>query len=72
MHCIGYPCHSLTNSQTNCCLADLFDMTLACEYAKSKRVEVVTVVDVEKCVDESLVKVWKLKFGHEAKFLFTL
>ena len=47
-------CHSLTNSQTDCCLVDL---TLACEDAKSKHVEVVTVVDVdaEKHVDNSLM-----------------
>ena len=70
---IGYPCHSLTNSLTDCCLiCRLIDVTLGCEDPKLKRVEVVSVVDVEKCVDDSLVKVWKLKFGHEAKFLFTL
>ena len=41
-------------------------MTLACEDAFSKFVEVVRVTDVdaEKRVDDSLVKIWKLKFGH--------
>ena len=42
-------------------------MTLACEDVISKLVEVITVADVdtEKCVDDSLVQIWKLKFGHE-------
>ena len=49
-------------------------MTLACEDVISKLVEVITVADVdtEKCVDDSLVQIWKLKFGHEAKFCSTL
>ena len=49
-------------------------MTLACEDANSKLVEVVTVADVdaEKRVDDSLVQIWKLKFGQIVKFLFTL
>ena len=55
---IGYPYHLLTNSLTDCCLVcRLIDVTLGCEDPKSKRVEVVTVVDVdvEKRVDNSLV-----------------
>ena len=49
-------------------------MTLACEDANSKLAEVVTVddVDAEKRVDNSLVQIWKLKFGHKTKFLFRL
>ena len=49
-------------------------MTLACEDANSKLVEVVTVahVDDEKRVDNSLVQVWKVRFGLEVKFLFRL
>ena len=49
-------------------------MTLACENDNSKLVEVVTVaqVDDEKRVDNSLVQVWKVKFGLEVKFLFRL
>ena len=45
-------------------------MTLACEGAFSKLVEVVTVADVddEKRVDNSLVQIWKVKFGHKVKF----
>ena len=39
-------------------------MTMACEDANSKLVEVVTVADVdaEKRVDDSLVVIWKLIF----------
>ena len=42
---------------TNSCLVDLIDMTLACEDANSKLVEVVTVADVDagKRVDDSLM-----------------
>ena len=47
-------------------------MTLACEDANSKLVEVVTAADAQKRVDDSLVKIWKLKFGHEIKFLSRL
>ena len=49
-------------------------MTLACEYGNSKLVEVVTVVEVndEKRVDNSLVQIWKVNFGHKVKFLFGL
>ena len=37
-----------------------------------KLVEVVTIVDVddEDCVGNSLLQIWKLRFGHEAKLLF--
>ena len=37
-------------------------------------VKVVTVADVDakKCVDDSLVQIWKLKFGHKIKFLSRL
>ena len=38
---------SLTHSLTDCCLVNLIDVTLACEDANSKLVEVVTVADVE-------------------------
>ena len=49
-------------------------MTLACRDANSKLVEVVTVahVDDEKHVDNSLVQIWKVKFGHKIKFLSRL
>ena len=39
-------------------------MTLACEDANSKLVEVVTVAHV----DNSLVQIWKVKFGPKVKF----
>ena len=59
---------------TPSCLVNLIDVTLACEDANSKLVEVVTVADVdaEKCVNDSLVQIWKLRFGHKAKLLFRL
>ena len=42
-------------------------MTLACEDGNSKLVEVVTVVDVddEDCVGNSLLQIWKLRFGNK-------
>ena len=47
-------------------------MTLACKDAYSKLVEVVTVADVsdENRVGNSLLQIWKLRFGHKAKLLF--
>ena len=47
-------------------------MTLACGDANSKFVEVVTVADVddENRVGNSLLEIWKLRFGQKAKFLF--
>ena len=46
----------------------MIDVTLACEDAKSKIVEVVTVayVDDEIMFNNSLLQVWKLRFGHKA------
>ena len=60
---------SLTDS-----LTDLIDVTLACEDANSKLVEVVTVADVdgEDCDGNSLSQIWKLKFGQKAILLFRL
>ena len=42
------------------------DVTLACEDANSKLVDVVTVADVddEDRVGKSLLQIWKLRFGH--------
>ena len=42
-------------------------MTLACEDAHLKLVEVVTVAVVgdEDCVANSLLQIWKLRFGHK-------
>ena len=52
---------------------NLIDVTLACEDAYSKLVEVVTVADDddEDRVGKSLLQIWKLRFGHNAKLLFT-
>ena len=67
---IGYACHSLPNSLTHCRLVSLIDVTLACEDANSKLVEVLTVahVDAEDHVGNSLLQILKLRFGHEVKF----
>ena len=46
-------------------------MTLACEDAKSKLVDVVTVDDEDR-VGNSLLQTWKLRFGLKVKFLFRL
>ena len=45
-------------------------MILAFEDPNSKLVEVVTVADVDddKRFDDSFMQIWKLKFGHKAKF----
>ena len=55
-------------------MVNLIDVTLACEVAYSTIVEVVTVADVddENCVGNSLLQIWRLRFGHKAKLLFRL
>ena len=65
---------SLTHSLPNSPLVNLIDVTLACEDANSKLVEVVTVADVtdEDHVGNSLLQIWELTFGHKAKLLFKL
>ena len=53
----------------------MIDVTLACEDANSKLVEVVTVahVDAEDHVGNSLLQISKLRFGQKAKlFVQTL
>ena len=61
---------SLTDSvrHSDSRLVDLIDVTLACEDADSKLVDVVTVADVddEDHVGDSLLQNWKLRFGHKA------
>ena len=49
---------------------NLIDVTLACEDANSKLVEVVTVADVddEDLVGNSLLQIWELRFGHKLNF----
>ena len=68
-----WECLSLTDSLPNSCLVNLIDLTLACEDDNSKLVEVVTVThgDDEKRADNSLVQIWKVKFGHKV-FVHTL
>ena len=67
---IVYPCHSLINS----CLVDLIDVTLVCENANTKFLDVVSTADVdgEECVDDSLVNILRLRFclnfAHDSKF----
>ena len=69
---------SLTDWLTDSCLVNLIDVALACEDGNSKLVEVVTVVEVddEKRVDNSLVQIWKVNFGHKilwpVRFFVTL
>ena len=74
-HCLPLPLtDSLTDSLTHSCLVTLIDVILACEDANLTLVEVVTVADVDsgKCVDDSWVQIWTLKFGHRIKFLSRL
>ena len=63
-----WECLSVTHSLTHSCLVNLIDVTLACEDANSKLVEVVTVADVsdEDRVGNSLLQIWKLRFGLKA------
>ena len=63
--------NSLTDSLTDSCLVNLIDVTLACEDANSKLVDVVTVADEDR-VDKNLLHIWKLRFGQKAKLLFKL
>ena len=67
-HCLPL---SLTNSLTNSCLVNLIDVTLACEDASSKLVDVVSVAD-EDLVGNNLLQISKLRFGKKAKLLFIL
>ena len=69
-----WECLSLTDSLNDSCLVNLINVSLACEDDNSKLVEVVTVahVDNEKHVDNSLVQIWKVKFGLKVNFLFRL
>ena len=66
--------NSLTDSLTNSCLVNLIDMTLACEDANSKLVEVVTVGDdhAEDNVGNSLLQILELTFGPKDELLFRL
>ena len=66
--------HWLCLSLTHCRLVNLIGVTLACEDANSKLVEVVSVADVdaEDHVGNSLSQIWDPTFGPKAKLLFRL
>ena len=67
--------HSLTDSLTPSCLVNLIDVTLTCEDANSKLVEVVNVADAEDHAGNSFLigfLIGELTFGHKAKLLFRL
>ena len=57
----------VSNWLTNCRLVNLIDVALACEDNYSKLVEIVIVADVddEDRVGNSLLQIWKLRFGHK-------
>ena len=61
--------NSVTDSLTPSCLVNLIEVTLA--RANSKLVDVVIVVDEDR-VGNSVLQIWKLRFGHEAKLLLRL
>ena len=67
---VTHSLHWLTHS----CLVNLIDVTLACEDANSKLVDIVTVanVDDEDCIGNSLLQIWELRIVHKAKLLFRL
>ena len=64
----------VTNLLPYCHLVNFINLTLACEDANSKLVEVVTVANVvdEDRVGNSWLHTWKLRLGNEAKLLFRL
>ena len=53
----------VTNSLTHCCLVNLIDVTLACEDANSKLVDVVTIADEDRVGNNLL-----LRFGQAFEF----
>ena len=63
--------NSLTHSLTDSCLVNFIDVTLACEDANSKLVDVVTVADDDR-VGNNLLQIWKPRFGQKSKCLFRL
>ena len=62
----------MTHSLTHCRLVNLIDVTLVCEDAYSKLVEIVTVAGVKDRVGNSLLQIWKLMFGHKDLLFQTL
>ena len=63
--------HSLTDWLTDSCLVNFIDVTLACEDANLKLVDVVTVADDDR-VGNNLLQIWKLRFGQKANLLLRL
>ena len=69
---IGYACHSLpnslTHSLTHCCLVNLIDVTLVCEDANSKLVEVCYCCWCLRWGScwQQLLQIWELRFGASA------
>ena len=61
----------MTDSLTHCRLVNLIDVTLACEDANLKLVDVVTVADDDR-VGNNLLQIRKPRFGQKAKCLFRL
>ena len=59
---------SLTDWLTDCRLVNLIDVTMACEDAYSKLIEVVAVANVsdEDRDGNTLLQIWKRWFGHKA------
>ena len=67
-HCLPLSVtHWLTDSLTDCCLVNLIDVTLACEDANSKLVDVVTVADEDR-VGNNLLQIWSTKSLSFATF----
>ena len=70
---IGYACHSLTHWLTHSLLFSKLDWCNPGLWRSLlKLLEVVTGADVsdEDRVGNSLLQIWKLRFGHKAKLLF--
>ena len=55
--------NSLTDWLTDCCLVDLIDVTLACEEANTKLVDVVA---DENRIGNNLLKISEPRFGQKA------
>ena len=64
--------HQLAVNPTDCRLVNLVDVTLSFEDDYSKLVVTVDDVDDEKCVGNSLLQIWELRFGHKANLFFRL
>ena len=71
-HCLPLSVtHWLTHWLTDSCLVNLIDVTLACEDANWKLVDVVTVA-YEDHVGNNLLQISKLRYGQKANLLFRI